>query len=310
MLLCLGLPENCAVSSHNLDSDQNDHPDAYYFSDEEARAYWKKRGRLDPSLIPEVENSLRKRSSDTETACSAMDYTVHEPNGRFVGRHRFKWMTAECVDPFGGGGLFDVHCEHTVNQFVRPFETFIDADKHRKSCKKEEVCVPAVDTGYNGVEQLGPHLDIKCVPGDSVPKPMAFKSPFWDDVVQCTGDIRVPDATTHRRYIPRQGMTFLLTEQIEHTNGRKYNASKLYIEDRTSRVFKPWRRKEVTKTDIAATTISIYADSQKAVIRFCAELAKGSAHWLILHYGVFQVKNHHGRISRQSDANLTIGDHS
>lgn len=257
----------------------------YEFSEEEAQAYYKKRGLLP---MPQASNpavSLKKRSVDSSMACLEMNNSVYYQDGHLVGRHTYKWLSAKCENPFLSR-KFNVTCEHTFEMMHSPWSEFIDADEHKKMCTLGRVCVPAPATEVNGIGQHGPHLDIECVPSGGLAKPVAWRSPVWQPAKHCSSDIRVPGP--HAGKTPIKGRTYLLSESVERADGWWYDASLMYIEDHTSKFFKPWRRGEMKQTDVTAAEFTLYKNEDR-IVRFCAETAKGAAFWLVMHYGVYDI---------------------
>lgn len=127
---------------------------------------------------------------------------------------------------------------------------------------------------------------------------------MWQNISQCSTDVNVPEVPdfVHQKGsmqgFPRGGRTYLLSEHIERADGKAYKAPKMYIEDHTSRFFKPWRRAEIAHSDVTATGVTLYSKLDRRVVRFCADTAKDAAFWLVMRYGVFEVtgleKSHTG----------------
>lgn len=270
----------------------------YQFTTEETEAYWRVRESnkpLSPSRI--LPDSLQKRSTEAEITCAKANYDHIGANGRVVLRFRYFWVNATCNIPFTSA-RYKVYCHGEWQDHLGRW-TFHDIYRFDGECEgRFFTCVPDIEMGWNGQAIPGPHADVKCVPPQA-PNPVWIPANNKLDFTSCGPDLQLPimigSKPSHPKPIPATGETYLLSQYIEFYGGGFFRAPKLYVIDKTSKFVKPWRRAEVSNTDITSIEMTLYP-GYRPVVKFCVDVAKGLGRGLIMHYGAFPL----GTLRRQS----------
>lgn len=301
-ITCLTVPRTTALSKKAVEPDLIS---GSTLSKDTAQSHSeiRQQGDISSQLMVSDAMELEKRSEETLFACKDMDHDQRRYGryGEYEGRHSYRWTAAQCAAPFLGP-YFWVWCHHTFRPAGSLESHFVDERKYSKICRQRngpEYCVPDNKATSNGIGTVENVRDIECIPQNFFQrKPTIVEAKEWTDIKMCTIDIFVPREVAQApagpsgtKFVPNVGQTYLLAESIQLATGEPFNASKMYIEDATSKFFEPWRRGEVGKSDIATSVITIHTKQESRTVRFCVEVARGIAAHLVFKYGVFPLND-------------------
>lgn len=285
----------------------------YQLSDEETVAYWSlheshtdntARSRDLTSGSNSSGSILEKRSPEGKAVCITANRILRDRDGVIIERWKYSFVQAKCHQPFNSP-YFKVTCD--VLWTLRGERVRMQPGLLLGTCAKEHVCVPdwyvnawfmqspsARHAGW-GLQHT-PHDDIFCYPlanKPSLPNPIMIK-PAQEGSSTCSPVTKIPaDIDTepnNPKSVPARGMTVLISESLEVAGGGAFNASKIYIRDLTSSFLEPWKRRLGIDNDVVSDRVMLHPGESRKV-QFCVEFAKGFTHWLVLHYGIFDITN-------------------
>lgn len=239
-----------------------------------------------------TSSSIQKRSPWSEDTCrSQNEYRAFY--GNVLPDTLYRLRFARCIIPFTNPWYLTV-CD------VRHYNRRTGLPETRNPvhllyhCPANHVCVPGARFERSFQYVRAWKADILCVPFTVFPKPLFIPPSKYRGAISCTPEIKIPgggsstDPAKPRITIPPGGLTYMLSESIEISGGGEYIATKMYIDDISSHLFKNWHRGEVSGTNETAAEAIVFPGLPRTV-KFCAEVPSGRTEWLALHYGAFDV---------------------
>lgn len=295
----LTLDSRSIISS---DEFEVEHVGGYQLTREETDAYWASH-RASTSF--DSSDSLSKGSTPStlhqkRSIWSGEKCTLHN-RYRLAGPDiildtLYRLRYARCIYPFFNPLYVNV-CDAT-HRTLEGYLVWWSPISFYSYCPRNYVCVPSYRYEHDIHYGLGWKWDIECVPVMVMPLPVFIRPDLYHGMVVCSPDVVMPYQSANpgkaRTQIPRNGLTYLMSEVLEISGGGEYNATRMFIEDISNKMIKSLHRGEMMITNQTASETVIYPGSTRTV-KFCAEVPKGRTKWLALHYGAFEIKSRHSR---------------